>query len=78
MRTIEINPAYLKEAFAATCRKRGSEDIIPSFDEVLESIEALPEMQDAWENYRKSNPYVKDLSWGEAVHSVKLLKDRIV
>ena len=47
---IEINPAHLKEAFAATCRKRGSEAVIPSFDEVLESIESLPEMQDAWEN----------------------------
>ena len=74
---IKINPTHLKEAFAATCRKRGSEAVIPSFDEVLESIEASPEMQDAWENYRKNNPYVEDLTWGEAVHSVKLLKDQI-
>ena len=74
---IEINPTHLKEAFAATCRKRGSEAAIPSFDEVLESIEASPEMLDAWENYRKNNPYVEDLTWGEAVHSVKLLKDQI-
>ena len=74
---IEINPTHLKEAFAATCRKRGSEATIPSFDEVLESIEASPEMLDAWENYRKNNPYVEDLTWGEAIHSVKLLKDQI-
>ena len=74
---IEINPTHLKEAFAATCRKRGSEAAIPSFDEVLESIEASPEMLDAWENYRKNNPYVEDLTWGEAVHSVKLLKEQI-
>ena len=74
---IEINPTHLKEAFAATCRKRGSEAAIPSFDEVLESIETSPEMLDAWENYRKNNPYVEDLTWGEAVHSVKLLKDQI-
>ena len=74
---IEINPTHLKVAFAATCRKRGSEAIIPSFDEILESIEVLPEMQNAWENYRKNNPYVENLSWGEAVHSVKLLKDRM-
>ena len=74
---IEINPTHLKEAFAATCRKRGSEAAIPSFDEVLESIEASPEMQDAWENYRKNNPYVEDLTWGEAIRSVKLLKDQI-
>ena len=74
---IEINPTHLKEAFAATCRKRGSEAAIPSFDEVLESIESLPEMQDAWENYRKNNPYMEDLTWGEAVHSVKLLKEKI-
>ena len=74
---IEINPTHLKEAFAATCRKRGSEAAIPSFDEVLESIEASPEMLDAWENYRKNNPYVEDLTWGEAIHSVKLLKDQI-
>ena len=64
-------------AFAATCRKRGSEAVMPFFDEVLESIEASPEMQDAWENYRKNNPYVEGLTWGEAVHSVKLLKDQI-
>lgn len=74
---IEINPTHLKEAFAATCRKRDSEAAIPSFDEVLESIEASPEMLDAWENYRKNNPYVEDLTWGEAIHSVKLLKDQI-
>lgn len=74
---IEINPTHLKEAFAATCRKRGSEAAIPSFDEVLESIEASPEMLDAWENYRKNNPYVEDLTWGDAIHSVKLLKDQI-
>ena len=74
---IEINPTHLKEAFAATCRKRGSEAVIPSFDEVLESIESLPGMQEAWENYRKNNPYVEDLTWGEAIHSVKLLKDQI-
>ena len=74
---IEINPTHLKEAFAATCRKRGSEAAIPSFDEVLESIETSPEMLDAWENYRKNNPYVEDLTWGDAIHSVKLLKDQI-
>ena len=74
---IEINPTHLKEAFAATCRKRGSEAAIPSFDEVLESIEASPEMQDAWENYRKNNPYVEDLTWREAVHSIKQLKNQI-
>ena len=76
-KAFEFNPTHLKEAFAATCRKRGSEAVMPFFDEVLESIEASPEMQDAWENYRKNNPYVEDLTWGEAVHSVKLLKDQI-
>lgn len=34
-------------------------------------------MQDAWENYRKTNPYEEDLTLGEAVHSVKLLKEQI-
>ena len=74
---IEINPVHLKEAFTATCRKRGSESVIPFFDEVLESIESLPEMQDAWENYRKHNSYVEDLIWSEAVRAVKLLKKQI-
>ena len=76
-KAFEFNPTHLKEAFAATCRKRGSEAVMPFFDEVLESIEASPEMLDAWENYRKNNPYVEDLTWGEAIHSVKLLKDQI-
>lgn len=74
---VEINPNHLKEAFAATCRKRGSEALIPSFDEVLEIIEALPEMQAAWENYRKNNSYVENLTWGEVIRSVKLLKVKI-
>ena len=34
-------------------------------------------MQEAWENYRKNNPYVEDFTWGEAVRSVKLLKGQI-
>ena len=76
-KAFEFDPTHLKEAFAATRRKRGSEAVMPFFDEVLESIEASPEMQDAWENYRKNNPYVEDLTWGEAIHSVKLLKDQI-
>lgn len=74
---IELNPAYLKEAFAATCRKRGSETVIPSFDEILESIESSSAMQEAWENYRENNSYVEDLTWGEAVNAVKLLKEQI-
>ena len=75
--SIRYHPTYLKEAFAATCRKRGSEAVIPSFDEVLETIEVLPEMQDAWENYKKNNSYVEGLTWGEAVRAVKHLKEQI-
>ncbi len=74
---IEFNPAYLKEAFAATCRKRGSETVIPSFDEILDSIESSSAMQDAWENYRENNSYVEDLTWREAVSAVKLLEEQI-
>lgn len=74
---IEINPGYLKDAFVATCRKRGSIEKQADFDEILTSIARLEEMEQSWNRYREDNPYVGDLTWADAVQSVVQLKRRI-
>ena len=71
---IDLNTVHLKEAFTATCKKRGVEVRKADFDDVLENIAEMPEMQTSWDNYRKNNPYVGELTWDDVIQSVLQLK----
>ncbi len=70
-----INYPTVRDAFIATCEKRDTLILFPSFDEILESIRTNTFMQATWENYRRNNYFVGGLTWEDVNRKVKMLKE---
>lgn len=73
-----INTQHLHNAFIATTRKRNTDNMIPQIYETIDYIAHSELMERDWNNYRKSNFFVGELSWQEAVESVKRLVDVVL
>lgn len=70
----KIDEVILKEAFIATCRRRGSETKILNFADIINRVHNSDKMKLQWDNYRRDNYYVGELSWAEVCDSVKKLE----
>ena len=68
----------LKNAFNATCKYRCSEDKIQNLKEIIDTVYDSKTMNTWWENYRKENNYVGELTWHNVVDSVSSLVEKIV
>lgn len=68
----------LKNAFNATCKYRCSEDKIQNLKEIIDAVYDSKTMNTWWENYRKENNYVGELTWHNVVDSVSSLVEKIV
>lgn len=68
----------LKNAFNATCKYRCSEDKIQNLKEIIEVVYDSNTMITWWENYRKENYYVGELTWHSVVKSVRRLIEIVV
>lgn len=73
-----INTQHLHNAFIATARKRNTDNLISQIYETIDYIAHSELMEQDWNNYRKSNFFVGELSWQEAVDSVKRLADVVL
>ena len=73
-----INTQHLHSAFIATARKRNTDNLILQIYETIDYIVHNELMERDWNNYRKSNFFVGELSWQEAVDSVKRLADVVL
>ena len=73
----ELDYSVLKDAFMATSRKRGSEHLLPDFDEILDSVHLDSNMKDMWEKFRSDNFFVGDISWDDVNQSVLKLKNNV-
>ncbi len=74
----ELNEYLLKEAFIKTSQYRGSFDQIKknSFD-YIQAIESSRILLNLWERYRSNNDYASDISWANAVDSMKKAFNKI-
>ena len=72
----EIDYAILKEAFQATSIKRGSENLIPLFDDIIKSIHTDSNMRNIWDKFKRDNFFVGDISWDDVNRSVQELKHK--
>ena len=72
-----VDYKVLHDAFTATSEKRGTTEMIPRLDAILEAVRTDPVMKELWERYRKENFFVGDLSWEDVNKSVKDLKDKV-
>ena len=66
-----------KSAFLATSGKRNTVDQISDLFSILLTVEEDETMQQLWNNYREDSFFVGELSWREAMNSVKALAERI-
>ena len=69
-----IDRDTMKAAFYATCKKRGSIELIGAIDDVINKIADDETMRQLWNNYRKTNYYVGALEWEEVIGSARKLR----
>ena len=69
-----IDRDTMKAAFYATCKKRGSIELIGAIDDVINKIADDETMKQLWNNYRKTNYYVGALEWEEVIESARKLR----
>ena len=65
-----IDWTMLVQAFHATVEKRGSQNVVKNYHEIIETVRNSPVMQRQWENYRNDFEYAADISFDEACDSV--------
>ena len=69
----KINKSVLQEAFAATCKKRGTDNLKAQANEIMESIETDEKLQTLWGAYQKKYSYAGGIDYFNVISAVKRL-----
>lgn len=73
----KVNKAVLKDAFAATCKKRGTNHLQEQAEEIIKIIEADEQLQVLWRAYQKKYSYAADIDYASVISGVRKLMDWI-
>lgn len=73
----KVNKAVLKDAFAATCKKRGTDHLQEQAEEIIKVIEANEQLQVLWRAYQKKYSYAADIDYASVISGVRQLMDLI-
>ena len=73
----KVNKAVLKDAFAATCKKRGTDHLQEQAEEIIKIIEADEQLQMLWRAYQKKYSYAADIDYASVISGVRKLMDWI-
>ena len=73
----KVNKAVLKDAFAATCKKRGTDHLQEQAEEIIKIIEANEQLQVLWRAYQKKYSYAADIDYASVIRGVRKLMDWI-
>lgn len=73
----KVNKAVLKDAFAATCKKRGMDHLQEQAEEIIKIIEANEQLQVLWRAYEKKYSYAADIDYASVISGVRKLMDWI-
>ena len=73
----KVNKAVLKDAFAATCKKRGTDHLQEQAEEIIKIIEANEQLQVLWRAYQKKYSYAADIDYASVISGVRKLMDWI-
>lgn len=73
----KVNKAVLKDAFAATCKKRGTDHLQEQAEEIIKIIEANEQLQVLWKAYQKKYSYAADIDYASVISGVRKLMDWI-
>lgn len=73
----EIDYEVLKEAVERTSKKRGSQEIMKDYEEIIEDIKEDSYLRSLWEVYLSENKYIGDLTFDKVVDVVTIISNRI-
>lgn len=68
-----IDNKILKDAFAATVKKRGTEHIVSNYKEIIETVANSTVMNNQWTKYQKEFDYAKDIRFEDTCKAVNQL-----
>ena len=69
----KIDQAVLKDAFAATCKKRGTSHLQEQAGEIIKSVEEDEQLRALWLSYQKKYSYAADMDFAGVVGGVREL-----
>lgn len=72
-----IDNKILKDAFAATVKKRGAEHIVSNYKEIIETVASSTVMNNQWTRYQKEFDYAKDTNFKDICLMIKELLSSI-
>lgn len=73
----KVNKVVLKDAFAATCNKRGTNHLQEQAEEIIKIIEADEQLQVLWRAYQKKYSYAAEIDYASVISGVRKLMDWI-
>lgn len=73
----KVNKAVLKDAFAATCKKRGTDHLQEQAEEIIKIIEADEQLQVLWRAYQKKYSYATEIDYASVISGARKLMDWI-
>lgn len=73
----KVNNVVLKDAFAATCKKRGTDHLQEQAEEIIKIIEADEQLQVLWRAYQKKYSYAAEIDYVSVISGVRKLMDWI-
>lgn len=73
----KVNKAVLKDAFAATCKKRGTDHLQEQAEEIIKIIESDEQLQVLWRAYQKKYSYAAEVDYASVISGVRKLMDWI-
>ena len=73
----KVNKVVLKDAFAATCNKRGTDHLQEQAEEIIKIIEADEQLQVLWRAYQKKYAYAAEIDYVRVISGVRKLMDWI-
>ncbi len=65
-----IDRNILKDAFAATVKKRGTEHIVVNYKDIIETVVQSSVMKNQWIRYQKEFDYAKDICFEDTCEAV--------
>ncbi len=73
----EIDYKILKEAIERTSDKRGSQEIMKDYEEIIEDIKENSYLRSLWDVYLSENKYIGDLTFDKVVDVVTIITNRV-
>mgnify|MGYP000145071607 FL=1 len=73
----EINYEILKEAVERTSDKRGSQEIIKDYEEIIEDIKEDSYLRSLWEVYHSENKYIGYLKFDRVFDVLTIISNRV-